>query len=150
MTVSSLIVPFIALIIITVMVDKFTLVLQYIMKRIPHLPDEFEKPIAYIIVFCVGFVVCWRGHYSLFTYLDFSFENDYEGWILTALVVSGGSAFLKESFSAMDSLPGILSGMYSYISRTVSVGKTTTSTPVETLATDAEETEMKEGQENLV
>jgi len=118
-TLSSLLIPFIALIIVAVMIDKFTLVLQHIIKKVPFLPDEFEKPIAYLIVFAVSFLVCWRGHFCLFTYLGFSFNHAYEGWIMTSLVISGGSAFLNESFDRMGNMPGILSGMVSYASRTV-------------------------------
>ena len=126
---SSLLVPFVALILVTVMVDKFTLILQHIMVKIPWLPDQFEKPIAYMIVFCMSFLVCWRGHYCLFTYLGFTFEHSWEGWILTSVAISGGSAFLNESFDRMNMMPGILSGMYGYVSRTItSVGAGTKST----------------------
>jgi hypothetical protein len=117
---ASLLVPFVALVIITVMCDKFTLFLQNIMVKIPWLPNEFGKVIGYVIVFFAGLVICSRGHYCLFTSLNFSFEHEYEGWILTSVVVAGGSAFLNESFDRMNSMPGVLSGMYSYMSRTLS------------------------------
>jgi hypothetical protein len=132
------------------MVDKFALVLQQGMKKVPFLPDQFETPIAYLIVFAASFTACWRGHYSLFEYLDFTFAHEFEGWILTALVISGGSAFLRESFDTMNSLPGILSGMYGYVSRTVTSLNTGTKTSAKTPETTAVETEMKQGQETQV
>jgi len=114
---TSLIVPFIALAILSVMIDRFTLFLQHVMEKIPGLPDRFEKPIAYLIVLAASYIACWRGDYSLFTYLNFAFQHKEEGYFFTALVISGGSMFLRESFSAIDNIPVSISSAYGAIRR---------------------------------
>lgn len=130
-TVSSLIIPFIGIIILSLMVDKFTLVLEQVMKKVPFLPDQFEKPIAYAVVSLVSYVACWRGHFSLFEYLGFLFEHPWEGWVFTAMVLSGGSAFLREGFGLMDAIPYALGNTMSSI-RKITTGTTGTTTATST------------------
>ncbi|MDO7787108.1 hypothetical protein [Desulforamulus aquiferis] len=101
----SLIIPFVSLAILSVMVDKFTLFLEWLMEKTPGLPNQLERPIAYLLVFGISFVVCWRGDFSLFQYLNFDFSNPWEGWLMTALVLSGGSAFVRSGFSMVDNIP---------------------------------------------
>ena len=93
-----LIIPFIALAILSVMIDKFTLFLEAIAHKIPGLPDKFEWSLAYGLVFLSSFLVCYQGNWDLFAYLDFHFNYAWQGWALTALVVSGGSAFVRTQF----------------------------------------------------
>lgn len=101
----SLIVPFIALAILSVMIDKFTLFLEGVMKLIPGLPDRFEWPVAYALVLAAGYIVCWQGSFDLFAYLDIFFRHPWQGWLMTALVISGGSTFVRTSFSMIDAIP---------------------------------------------
>lgn len=133
------------------MADKLTYAIQLGMIKIPWLPDKIEKPIAYLIVFAVGFVACWRGHYSLFSALEFTFDHEYEGWIFTALVVSGGSKFLREASENMDVLPGFLTNTYGAARRIVTgvtqTGGTTTTTTKQT--TQAQATQPLEGRDSL-
>ncbi|MBO8136818.1 MAG: hypothetical protein H0Z40_01570 [Desulfotomaculum sp.] len=117
----ELIIPFIALAILSVMIDKFTLFLEGVMKLIPGLPDSFEWPVAYIIVLAVGYVICWQGNYDLFAYLNINFRQPWQGWLMTALVISGGSAFVRSSFDVVDNIPASLSGLTATIKKIFSV-----------------------------
>ncbi|MTI82761.1 MAG: hypothetical protein FH756_02445 [Firmicutes bacterium] len=113
----SLVIPFIALAIISVMIDKFTLFLEGVMEKVPGLPDYFEWPVAYIIVLTVSLLFCWQGRFDLFSYLDINFLYDWEGWLMTALVISGGSAFVRTSFNVVDSIPMGIGSVSSAVTR---------------------------------
>jgi hypothetical protein len=106
----QLIIPFVALAILSAMIDKFTLFLESIMHRIPGLPDKFEWWIAYVIIVILGFIVCWQGSFDLFDYLDLHFAYMWEGWLMTALVISGGSAFVRTNFSLIEAIAMTLVG----------------------------------------
>lgn len=111
MEIISLIIPFIALAILSVMIDKLTLVLEGVMHKIPRLPDQFEWWIAYVIVAILSFIVCWQGNFDLFAYLDIYFNYKWQGWLMTALVLSGGSAFVRTNFSMIEAIPAVLGGV---------------------------------------
>lgn len=113
----SLIIPFVALAIISVMIDKFTLFLESVMEKVPRLPDYFEWPVAYIIVLAVSLLICWQGRFDLFSYLNIHFLYDWEGWLMTALVISGGSTFVRTSFNVVDSIPMGIRSVSSSITR---------------------------------
>ncbi|MDF2534323.1 MAG: hypothetical protein K0R18_480 [Bacillales bacterium] len=119
MEIVALIIPFIALALISVMADRITLVLQAIMKRIPRLPDQFEWWIAYFVVLGISYVVCMEGNFDLFRYLNINFSKPWEGWLLTALVLSGGSSFVKSQFNMIDTIPGVISGVTTAIKNMV-------------------------------
>ncbi|MDK2820985.1 MAG: hypothetical protein PWP31_950 [Clostridia bacterium] len=87
------------------------------MKLIPGLPDSFEWPVAYIFVLATGYIVCWQGNYDLFAYLDINFRQPWQGWLMTALVISGGSAFVRNSFDVVDNIPASLGGITSTIKK---------------------------------
>lgn len=112
---SSLLIPFISLCILSVLVDKLTLVLEEIMKKIPWLPNSFWGPVAYFIVFFSSFIVCWRGNFNFFSSLNFSFRNEWEGWFMTSLLISGGSAFVRTSFGVISTLPQAVSNVVSTV-----------------------------------
>lgn len=122
MGVSTLIIPFVALCILSVLIDKFTIFLEKIMEKVPYLPDKFEASIAYILVFTSSYIVCWRGNYDLFNYLNLTFQHIWEGWILTALLLSGGSRFVRESFGVINTMPQVISNVYSSIGGIFSSG----------------------------
>ena len=115
----SLIIPFIALAILSVMIDRFTLFLEAVVKYIPLLPNRFEWPFAYGIVLGTGYLVCWQGHFDLFAYLAIHFRQEWQGWLMTALVISGGSAFVRTSFSVIDNIPMSVQGAYSSVKRMI-------------------------------
>lgn len=123
MEVVSLIIPFIALAILSVMIDKLTLVIEGIMHKIPGFPDRFEWWAAYVIVAIISFIICWQGGFSLFMYLGINFKYAWEGWLMTALVLSGGSAFVRSNFAMIESIPSILSGVTATVTNFVSRGK---------------------------
>ncbi|MEG6615406.1 hypothetical protein V6C27_03040 [Peptococcaceae bacterium 1198_IL3148] len=113
----ELIIPFIALAILSVMIDKFTLFLEAAMNLIPGLPDKFEWPVAYVLVLAAGYVVCWQGNYDLFAYLNINFNYSWQGWLMTALVISGGSAFVRSSFGVVDAIPTGIGGVTSVVKK---------------------------------
>lgn len=86
------------------------------MKAIPFLPDRFEATLAYLFVFAAGYVVCWRGNFDFFANLNFTFQHVWEGWLLTSLLLSGGSKFVRTSFGMMSSIPQVVSNVYSSVS----------------------------------
>ena len=105
----NLIVPFIALSLLSVMLDRFTLFLEGIMKRIPKLPDQFEWWFAYIIVLGTSFLVCWQLDFQIFRYLGLEAKYSWFDWLLTSLIISGGSTFLKSQFNLINDIPSVLS-----------------------------------------
>jgi hypothetical protein len=113
----ALVIPFIALAILSVLIDRFTLFLEGVMHRIPKLPDQFEWWVAYALVLGLGYVVCWQGDFNLFNYLDFRFWYAWEGYLLTALVISGGSTFIRTQFSVINDIPSAVFGTTSAVSR---------------------------------
>ncbi len=126
--VSTLIVPFIALCILSVVIDRIMMVLERTMVKIPWLPNKFDAGIAYVIVFSVGFVICWRGNFNFFSSLNFAFKHDFEGWLYTAALLSGGSAFVKQSFGMINSIPQAVSMVWSTATGFLNSGTTTTPT----------------------
>jgi hypothetical protein len=100
---------FVMLFILSKMVDKAVLFLEYILKYIPRLPDKIEAPIAYILVTGLSYIACWRFNFSIFSAFGYPTVDLYEGWIGTALVLSGGSKFMREISENLDYLPGFLS-----------------------------------------
>ncbi len=104
----NLIVPFVAIALLSVMIDRFTLFLEGIMKRIPKLPDKFEWWFAYILVLGVSFVICWQLDFQIFRYLGLEAQYSWVDWLLTSLIISGGSTFLKNQFNLINDIPSIL------------------------------------------
>lgn len=126
--VTSLIIPFVAICIVVVMVDRLAMAIESIIHKIPYLPDKLEGPIAYAVVFLASYVICWRGGFNFFASLNFTFRHEYEGWLMTALLISGGSSFVKASFGMMSNIPQVVSGVYSTITSFFSNGQTTDTT----------------------
>lgn len=109
----SLVIPFITLSILSVMVDKLTLFLQEIMHHIPKLPDRFEYVFAFITIFVTGYFICWQLDFALFRYFGLDAKIIHLDYILTALLISGGSSFLRVNFSQIESIPSVLQGVSS-------------------------------------
>ena len=128
-TLSNIAMAFIAVALLAVMVDQFTRVLQAVMAWIPYLPDQFELPIAYIILVGIASAICWQGRFDLFTLLGFDWWQYPElGWVLTGCIIAGGSSLLGKQFRMVGLIPGIISGvasMFGYGGGTTDIGNTT-------------------------
>lgn len=109
----ELVVPFIVLSILSVMSDVLTRWLEAVMRAIPGVPDKFEWWIAYVVIFGVGYFVCWQLDYGLFTYFGLHAKYPPLDYILTALIVSGGSSFVRNNYGVINEIPSILSGVSS-------------------------------------
>lgn len=111
---SQIALAFIAVALLVVMVDQATRVLQAIMIKIPYLPDEFEMPIAYLILVTMASAICWLGHFDLFVLLGFIWwKYSFLGWILTGAIIAGGSSLLGKQFKMIGLIPSAISGMAS-------------------------------------
>jgi len=115
----SLIIPFITLALFSVMIDKLTLFLVVLMSKIPNFPDQYEWPTAYFFILVLSYVVCWQGSFNLFEYLNVSFQYEWQGYLMTALLLSGGSALVRTGFSMIESIPSVLSGISTTVQRVV-------------------------------
>lgn len=118
----NLLIPFFTLCFAVVLIDRFTVFLETIINKVPLLPDKFEPTIAYITVFAISYLFCWRGHFDFFQYLNLTFNYSFEGWILTALLLSGGSSLVKNSFNIITQIPSSISYITSTISGLTGVG----------------------------
>lgn len=121
MEIISLIIPFIAISVISLMVDELVKILEEIMHKIPYLPDQFEKSIAYFFVLIIAFVICWQGNFDFFAYLGLTFLP-WQGWLTTAMVISGGSPFVRKAFSMIETIPGNIAGVTTSIKNKIVAG----------------------------
>ena len=121
---STLILPFVALCFLSVMVDRLIMVIEEIMRHVPWLPNRFWGPVAYVLVFTMGYVFCWAGAFNFFAVLGFAFRRQYEGWVMTSLLLSGGSAFVRNAFGLISNIPMIVSEVVSMVTSMVSAGTT--------------------------
>lgn len=134
--VSSLIVPFIALCFLIPFMDGIMIFLEAVMRRIPWLPNRFWGPIAYVIASAMAFLICWRGHFNFFGYLGFTFEHDYEGWFCTASLLGAGSGYVKKAFGQVNTIPQVISNVYSMATGFLSSGATTASSTENEIASE--------------
>lgn len=105
-TLSSIAVAFIATALLVVMVDQIT----RIIKAILPFPDKVEAVISYVVLCAIASVICWQGDFDLFRYLDFTWQYEWEGWILTGTLIAGGSSLLVKQFKVIGLIPSIISG----------------------------------------
>lgn len=111
----SLIIPFITLSLLSVLIDRLLMVLERIVNRIPHLPDRFEPQIAYLLILIFSYGISYYSGFRFFSYLGLLFMYDWMDFLATALLISGGSTFIRNSYDMMNSMPGILGGLTSSI-----------------------------------
>jgi hypothetical protein len=109
--------PFIVLILFSVLIDRFMFVLNKTIEKIPHLPDKIEGCIAYSIILGISYLICWQGSYDLFKYLNVNFNYAWEGFLLSSMLVSGGSSFVKLSFGLINEIPSVLGSLTSSIGK---------------------------------
>jgi hypothetical protein len=112
--------PFIAIIILSAIVDSMTSILERIMKYVPGLPDQFEWYVGYAIVLLFSYFITLEGNFDFFAHFGFNFNEEWEANLMTALIISGGSNFLMKQFTLLENLPSILSEFKSTLTK---VGK---------------------------
>ncbi|WP_134212697.1 hypothetical protein [Pelotomaculum propionicicum] len=130
---SSLLYACIALIFIVGLIEGLLRALETWMKKIPWMPDVIEKPLAYVVTFIVGFVICWRAHFSFFPHLDCMwFERDWEGWAATSGLLCAGTGYLRERLDLVSLLPYTLGNAYSTFRSVASAAATAKTTTADT------------------
>jgi hypothetical protein len=107
--------PFIALILLSVMIDKLTIVIERIMFLIPKFPDRFEWSFAYIIIVGISYYIASEGDFDILSHLGLTFNYTWQGYLITAIAISGGSCFVRTSFDMINTMPSVLGGMKSHI-----------------------------------
>ena len=115
----SLAIPFIAVAIAATIVDVIMSNLEEAMGRIPLMPDYLSLPAAYSVVLALSYYFCWQGDFNLFSYLDVSFNYDWQGWLMTAFVISGGSKFVREKYSLIGKIPSGIYGLRKNVSQAI-------------------------------
>ena len=108
-TLSNIAIAFIATALLVVMVDQMT----KIIKEILPFPPKVESVITYIVLSGIASTVCWQGDFDLFRYLNFTWQYPQEGWILTGILIAGGSSLLVKQFKVVGLIPSIISGVAS-------------------------------------
>jgi hypothetical protein len=107
---------FIAVAVLAPMMDQLVRVLEGIMNKLPHFPDQFEKPVAYLMLVGISSWICWQGHFDMFTLFGLRWWQHPEiGWILTGAMIGGGSSLLGKQFRMVGLMPTILGGVSSML-----------------------------------
>lgn len=109
----DLIIPFIVLVLLGTTVDRITIFLEDVMKVVPYLPDYFEKKLAFIVLVAISFGICWEFDFSLMEYLSLPAKHPFMGYLFTAVLTSGGSAYIRQNLDQIEALPSMLSGLTS-------------------------------------
>jgi hypothetical protein len=108
----------IALAVLSKMIDIFIDWIENIMLKIIFLPDQIENTMKFIFIGALGYVFCWQANYSFFDYLVvINFNYVWEGWLATALILRGGSAFVEAIFKIInEKVPSFIrfGGSHSY------------------------------------
>lgn len=128
-TLSSIAIAFIATALLVVMVDQMT----RIIKEVLPFPARVESVITYIVLCGIASAVCWQGDFDLFRYLDFTWQHEWEGWMLTGALIAGGSSLLVKQFHVVGLIPSIISGtasMFGYGSNAVNTASADTKTEI--------------------
>lgn len=120
----SLIIPFVALVLYAHMIDKLIQVLGDIMLRTHCLPEKIEASLAYVVILILAYLNCWQADWKFFSYLDINYMYDWESYLASALLISGGSVFVKEGFSIINVIPMSLQGISSAVRGVVAGGST--------------------------
>lgn len=115
----NLITPFIALVLLSTLIDRATLALEGLMHKVPKLPDHFEWWVAYLFVLGAGYFICYELDFTMFKYLGLEAKHEELDWLLTALIISGGSTFVRTQFGIINEIPAFLSGITTSISKVI-------------------------------
>lgn len=115
---------FIALVFLAPMIDVLVQWLENVMRKIPKLPDQFEPAGAYFITVAVAYIICWQGEFDFFAYVNLNFDP-WQGYLLTAMILSGGTKWVRSNFELANSIPAMLTGglmstMYKIVTRKAS------------------------------
>jgi hypothetical protein len=112
-----LVTPFIVIVLLSLIIDKFMFIIQEVIHKIPYLPDKLEGCIAYNLILALSFLICWQGNFDIFKYLGIDFKYAWEGWLLTSGIISGGSQFVKLSFGMINEIPSLATTVVSLFKR---------------------------------
>ena len=95
-------------------IDRFVMFLEKNSEVISWLPDKFEPKTIYVLVFILGYLVCWMNHFSLFIHFGGVISYDYVwfGYIMTAGLLSGGSKLFREAVGMVSLAYQALQGGY--------------------------------------
>ncbi len=116
----NLLIPFIAWIVLAKAVDKVILEMEGLMNKVKFLPNKFSWTVAYLFALCISFIIAWQGRWSFFTYLDFDFRQEWQGYLMSAFVVASGSQFIKTTFSLVELIPYGISGISTGVRKMIS------------------------------
>lgn len=108
-----LVIPFLVLSLYSLIIDRFLIIFEMILHRIPGLPDHLEGHIAYFMVLGISYVLCYYSNFRFFSYLDIEFVYAWLDYLVTACLISGGSSFIRKTFETTSSMPSFLSGIAS-------------------------------------
>ena len=112
-----LILAFLTLVFFTPLIDGVVMFLERVMLHIPKLPNNFGARVSFVITVGVAYCLCWRAGFDFYAHLGNSFTQQ-EGWLVTALLLSGGTTALKRHFDLANLIPvGIFGGIASAIRR---------------------------------
>lgn len=93
--INGLFLPIVAIIILALIMDNITSNIKKILSKIPNLPDHIEIYIAFLLIWLLGFLFCWQGNFDFFVHLGINFNYPWEAYLMTSLVISGGSVSIK-------------------------------------------------------
>ena len=110
-----LVIPFLVLSLYSLIIDRFLIIFEMILHKIPGLPDHLEGHIAYFLVLGISYLLCFYSNFRFFSYLDIEFVYLELDYLVTACLISGGSSFIRKAFDTTNSMPGFLGGIASSI-----------------------------------
>lgn len=104
--------------IMSIIIDRFVIFLEKNSEVISWLPDKFEPKTIYILVFILGYGVCWMNQFSLLIHFGevVKYNHIWFGYIMTAGLLSGGSKLFREAVGMVNLAYQALQGGYGGIS----------------------------------
>lgn len=102
---TSLAMAFVVIAIAALIIDVVTDRIQNLLKIIPIISEQLYNILSYIIVLMLSYYFCWQGNFDLFLCLNISFNCKWQGWLMTALIISGGSKTIIEKYNLISKIP---------------------------------------------
>lgn len=108
---------FLALVFFAPIVDGVVMFLERVMLHFPRLPNNFGARASFLLTVLVAYCLCWRAEFDFYAYLGMGFSR-HEGWLITAILLSGGTKALKRYFDLANLIPvSIFGGISSAVKR---------------------------------
>ena len=108
---------FLGLVFFSPLIDGVVLFLERIMLHVPRLPNTFGARVSFVLTVAVAYCLCWRAGFDFYAYLGMNFTQQ-EGWLVTAILLSGGTKALKRYFDLANLIPmGVFGGLASALKR---------------------------------